>query len=90
MNIMTAVYFGVMVFALCLSTQVNSQNATDATPMANQTTSEGVNVTTMATNTYSSAANGTSPTGAGPALSPASLLILIPIAMATSLLHHCC
>ncbi|KAG5847178.1 hypothetical protein ANANG_G00123270 [Anguilla anguilla] len=92
MNKFAAACFGVMVLAICLRTQVDSQNTTAATPAAtpaaNQTTaSTSVNVTTMATNTFSSAANVTTPSRADPALQPAIYFILI--AMATSLLQCC-
>ncbi|KAG7460574.1 hypothetical protein MATL_G00200120 [Megalops atlanticus] len=91
MNKITAAYFGVLVLAICLSTQVKSQNATVSAPMANQTSdSTNYNATTMATNTYSSVANSTTPIGAGPSLQPNTFFLLLPIAMVTSLLHLCC
>ncbi|KAJ8356867.1 hypothetical protein SKAU_G00196610 [Synaphobranchus kaupii] len=87
MNKFAAACFGVMVLAIC-STQVGSQNTTDATPTANQTqASASVNVTTMATNTLSSATNITTPSRADFALQPATCFVLI--AMAISLLHCC-
>ncbi|KAJ8274708.1 hypothetical protein COCON_G00093330 [Conger conger] len=94
MNTFAAACFGVMVLALCLTTQVDCQVSTAAptanmsTPDANQTTpAASANVTTVATNTFSSAANVTTPSRADPALQPAIYFILL--AIATSFLHCC-
>ncbi|KAK6294974.1 hypothetical protein J4Q44_G00342000 [Coregonus suidteri] len=85
MSKMTVVHLGVIVFAICLSTQAVSLNTTE--PMRGNTTS--VNSTTMGTGTYSSSA-GSTPTGAGVSLQSSPFHLLLPIIMATSLLHCYC
>ncbi|KAF3702940.1 hypothetical protein EXN66_Car018628 [Channa argus] len=89
MSKMTIVHLGVIVFVLCLSTQVVSQNSS-TTPLAGNSTSNPNNTTTMATGTYSSSANSTSVTGAGIQLHAGALSFLVPIVMAASLLQFYC
>ncbi|TKS75557.1 hypothetical protein D9C73_010282 [Collichthys lucidus] len=86
MSKMTIVHLGVLVFAICLSTQVVSQKATTPSGGENATS----NATTMATDTYSSPANTTTSTGAGVSLHAGTLSFLIPVIMAVSFLQHYC
>ncbi|KAK6297169.1 hypothetical protein J4Q44_G00317520 [Coregonus suidteri] len=90
MSKMTVVHLGVIVFAICLSTQVVSQNTTESTGVNVTSTGSSVNSTTMATHVYSSSANSTPPTGAGVSLQSGPFSVLLPIVMATSLLHRYC
>lgn len=85
---MTIVQLGVLVFTICLTTQVVSQNSTDPTAGGNSTSN--VNTTTMATGTYSSSANSTTATGAGVSLHPATFSLLLPVSMAASVLQRYC
>lgn len=86
---MTIVQLGVVVIAICLSTQVVSQNNTDTT--GGNSTSNSNATTTMATDTYSSSANSTaSPTGAGVSLHAGTFSFLIPVTVAASLLQRYC
>lgn len=85
---MTIVQLGVIVFAICLSTQVVSQNSTDATAGGNSTSNP--NATTMATDMHSISANTTKPTGAGVSLHAGAISFLIPVIMAASLLQRYC
>lgn len=75
---------------LCSSAshQVASNNSTEPTPGGNSTTQPNV-PTTMATGTYSSSANGTTPTGAGLSVHPGTSALLLPVTMAASLLLLC-
>lgn len=68
--------------------QVVSQNSTDPTAGGNSTSNP--NTTTMATGTYSSSANSTSPTGAGVSLHPGTFSFLIPVIIAASPLQRYC
>lgn len=88
MSKMTIVQLGVLLFAICLSTQAVSQNSTDRTGGENSTSNP--NTTTMATDTYSSSANSTSPSAAGVSLHPGTFSFLIPIIVAASLLQRYC
>jgi len=89
MSKMTIVQLGVIVFAICLSTQVVSQNNTNPTAGGNSTSNP--NTTTMATDTYSSSANSTSPAGAGVSLHAGIFSsLLIPVIVAASLLQCYC
>ncbi|KAK2856139.1 hypothetical protein Q5P01_004874 [Channa striata] len=72
---MTIVHLGVIVFVVCLSTQVVSQNVTTT---AGRNSTSNLNTTTVATGTYSSSANTTSPTGAGVQLHAGTFSFLIP------------
>lgn len=87
---MTIFQLGVLVFAICLSTQVVSQNNTDSTAGGNSTTSHPNTTSPMATGTYSSSANSTTATGAGVSLQPGSFSFLIPVSVAASLLQRYC
>lgn len=84
---MTIVQLGVVVFAICLSTQVVSQNNTS---MGTNYTSNPNMTTTMAPETYSSSANSTTATGAGVSLHAGTLSFLIPLVMAASFLQRYC
>ncbi|GAA6228817.1 uncharacterized [Lates japonicus] len=86
---MTIVQLGVIVFAICLSTQVVSQSPNSTTSMGTNSTSTP-NATTMATGTYSSSTNSTSPTGAGVSLQAGTFSFLVPAVMAASLLQRYC
>lgn len=82
---MTIFQLGVIVFAICLSTQVVSQNTT----MGNSTSSS--NATTMAPDTFSGSASTTaSPTGAGVSLHAGTFSFLVPVAVAASLQQRYC
>lgn len=91
---MTVVQLGVVVFAICLSTQVASQNSTVGMPKGNTTLGKVGNYTgtTMVTGTQSSLASNssTAPYGASISLQSGSFSLLLPIAMATPLLHRYC
>lgn len=88
---MTIVQLGVIVFAICLSTQVVSQNNTNTNPTAGGNSTSNPNTTTMATDTYSSSANSTSPAGAGVSLHAGIFSsLLIPVIVAASLLQCYC
>ncbi|XP_061742485.1 mucin-2-like [Nerophis ophidion] len=91
----TIFHLGVIVFAICLSTQVVSQSSTEppSTTMNTTTTPTNSTMPTWATNTYSVSTNTTSPTGTGLSLHTAaaftssSLPILVT---AASLLQSLC
>ncbi|KAJ7988072.1 hypothetical protein DPEC_G00319840 [Dallia pectoralis] len=92
MSKMTATHLGVIVFAIYLSTQLLCTNAVTNTT-TNTTTiwtgsSTKINSTTMATNTFSS--NSTTPYGRGVSQQSGLFSYLIPVVMATSLLHRSC
>lgn len=85
---MTIFQLGVIVFAICLSTQVVSQNSTETTG-GNSTSSS--NTTTMAPDTFSGSASTTaSPTGAGVSLHAGAFSFLIPVVVAASLQQRYC
>lgn len=86
MSKMTIAHLGVLVFVICLSTQVVSDNSTDST----NSTSNPNTTTTMATDIHSSPANSTNPTGAGVSLHPGTFSFLIPVIMAASFLQRYC
>ncbi|KAG7509075.1 hypothetical protein JOB18_033609 [Solea senegalensis] len=84
---MTIVQLGVIVFAICLSTQVLCQNNT--TPMSGNYTSSPMNVT-VTSDANSTWSNTTDPTGAGVSLHAGAFPFLIPvITSATLLLRNC-
>ncbi|KAL3052391.1 hypothetical protein OYC64_005021 [Pagothenia borchgrevinki] len=85
MSKMTIVQLGVIVFAICLSTQA-AENNTDPT----STTSTNPNSTTMVTDTNISSANTTDTSGAGISLHAGTFSFLIPVTMAASLLQRYC
>jgi len=45
---------------------------------------------TMATDTYGGSTNATAPTGTGVMTEPLALYVLVPVALASILLHLCC
>ncbi|KAI9544020.1 hypothetical protein NQZ68_005069 [Dissostichus eleginoides] len=87
MSKMTIVQLGVIVFAICLSTQA-ADNNTD--PTSTTSTNSNPNSTTMATDTNSSSANTTDTSGAGISLHAGTFSFLIPVTMAASLLQRYC
>ncbi|KAI3364230.1 hypothetical protein L3Q82_011041 [Scortum barcoo] len=68
--------------------RVVSQNSTGPTTRGNSTSNP--NATTMATDTFSSSANSTSPTGASVSLHAGTVSLLLPVAVAASLLQRYC
>lgn len=73
------------------SPQVLSQNTISPVNSTALAGNQTVNANdTMATNTYVSANTTTAPTGAGVQSRPNALYVLVPVAMASSLLHRCC
>lgn len=83
---MTSVQLGVVVFVICLSTQVVSLNSTGTAAEGNSTS----NATTVPTETHSSSVNSTSPTGAGVSLHGGPFSVLVPVITAASLLQRYC
>ncbi|KAG5856136.1 hypothetical protein ANANG_G00004820 [Anguilla anguilla] len=84
MTKMTAAYLGVLVLVTCFSTLVRS-NATMATPAANHTVTMAHNSTMMLTSAYTNANNFTTPSGAVSFTRSGPFSILLPVAMAASL-----
>ncbi|KAJ8333199.1 hypothetical protein SKAU_G00420950 [Synaphobranchus kaupii] len=89
MTKMTAACFGVLVLVTYFSTQVSSQNATTPAPGNDTTVTMASNSTMMQTTAYSSTANVTTPSGASFTRSGV-FSILIPVAMAASLVFSRC
>ncbi|KAK5852843.1 hypothetical protein PBY51_006682 [Eleginops maclovinus] len=87
MSKMTIVQLGVIVFAICLSTQA-TEHSTNTTSMGNSTSNP--NATTVATDTHSSSANTTGTNAAGVSLHAGTVSFLIPVTMAASLLQRYC
>ncbi|XP_030577922.1 uncharacterized protein LOC115774691 isoform X2 [Archocentrus centrarchus] len=96
---MTNVQLGVVLLAICLSTQVvhwtamaatttnNNKNSTDMTGGGNSTYNA---TTTTATDIFGSPSNSTSPTGAGVSLHTGTFSFLIPFIVAAALLQSYC
>ncbi|CAM4561177.1 unnamed protein product [Leuciscus chuanchicus] len=81
---------GVIFCAFCLITQVLSQSTVSPNNSTVQAGNQTVSANdTMATDTYVSA-NATAPTGTGVMTQARALYVLVPVAMASSLLHLCC
>ncbi|KAL0965058.1 hypothetical protein UPYG_G00276210 [Umbra pygmaea] len=89
MSKMTVFHLGVIVFAICLSTQVFCQVTTTSNATHTQSSTTKSNAT-MATNTHSMSVNSTSPTGEGVSLQSGPFSLLLPFVMATTLLHRSC
>ncbi|KAK7150141.1 hypothetical protein R3I94_009448 [Phoxinus phoxinus] len=82
---------GVIFCAFCLITQVLSQSTVSPSNSTAQAGNQTVSANdTMATDTYGGSANATAPTGTGVMTQARALYVLVPVAMASSLLHLCC
>ncbi|MED6258913.1 hypothetical protein ATANTOWER_014295 [Ataeniobius toweri] len=86
MSKMTIAHLGMVVLAICLSTQVVSEGSMNTTTSSNST----YNHTTMATETFSGSANSTSHPGAAVSLNAGGLSVLTPVIMAAFLLQQYC
>lgn len=84
---MTIAQMGMVVFAICLSSQVVSQvTMNNMTSNSNSTDIP----TNISTHPFSSSPNSTSPTGAAVSLNAGGLSVLTPVIMAAFLLKHYC
>ncbi|KAG1932638.1 hypothetical protein F2P79_021138 [Pimephales promelas] len=82
---------GVIFCAFCLITQVMSQSTVSPNNSTVQAGNQTVSANdTMATDTYGGSTNATAPTGTGVMTEPLALYVLVPVALASILLHLCC